>query len=213
MKPSSHTTTSFPVKHNRLRSLAAFTLLELMLVISIIAILASLLMPAIGTMRQKADSIACASNLRTIGVASQLYLQDHSYIYPCIQNPVDPPIYPPGIPTQSMLQAFGPYGVTAKTLQCPSDLKQGKGSSYALYQNSYDWKPTLDDESPNEPLVYGRGGRGFTQASGAGGAPPAFVAKLTKIRQVFDDTQIHFGHMNALYADGHVVAFSSATTH
>jgi len=185
-------------------------MIELLMVVSIIAILASLLMPAVSTMTQKADSVTCASNLRALGVASQLYLQDHAYIYPCIQNPVDPPIYPADIPTLSMLQAFGPYGITAKQLQCPSDLRQGKDASYVKYQNSYDWKPTLDDESPNEPLIYGR--RGPTQASG-NGAPASFVAKLSKIRQVYDDTQIHFGHMNALYADGHVVAFSSPTTH
>ena len=37
-------------------------------------------------------------SLRTIGAATQLYLQDHGFIYPCIQNPVDPPIYPADIP-------------------------------------------------------------------------------------------------------------------
>ena len=107
-----------------------------------------------------------------------------------------------------MLTAFTPYGVTSSTLQCPSDMKQGTGSSYAQYKNSYDWKPTLDDENTSSPLIFG--GRRF-MSTGTNGAT-GFMVKLSKVRQAFDDTQIHFGHMNALYADGHVVYFQNATT-
>ena len=89
------------------------------------------------------------------------------------------------------------------------DIKSGAGSSYQQYGTSYDWKPTLDDENTSEPLVYGRGRGMFgAQVSGSTG----FIVKLSKVRQVFDDTQIHFGHMNALYADGHVVYFTAVTT-
>jgi prepilin-type N-terminal cleavage/methylation domain-containing protein/prepilin-type processing-associated H-X9-DG protein len=186
----------------------AFTLIELLLVIAIIAILASLLMPAVGTARQEADSIACASNLRAIGAACQLYLQDNNNIYPCIEPMPKGPgsdTYPNVTAYQSMVAAFGKYGVTTQTTQCPSDMKS-PNSSFAQYGSSYDWKPTLDDESPNEPLVYGRG-RFFTS-----GTTGAMVAKLSKVRQSFDDnTGIHFGHVNALYADGHVVSFSGPT--
>ena len=180
---------------------------------AIIAILASLLMPSMATMKQKADSIACSSNLRTIGAAVQLYLQDHNQNFPTINPAVPPLVYDPSTPgVTTMIAAFGPYGVTQTTLQCPSDMKQGSSSSYAQYQNSYDWKPTLDDESTTEPLIYGgafgRRAQFGAQASGSNGAT-GFVVKLSKVRQCFDDTQIHFGHMNALYADGHVVYFSA----
>jgi prepilin-type N-terminal cleavage/methylation domain-containing protein/prepilin-type processing-associated H-X9-DG protein len=192
------------------RRKAGFTLIELLCVITIIAILASLLLPAMSTLSQRADSIKCSNNLRTIGQAVQLYLGDHSQNFPMINPAVGASIYPANTPgVTDMLTAFSPYGVTSTTLQCPSDMKQGVNSSYSQYQNSYDWRPTLDDENSSEPLIYGRRfGFGTTGSSGATG----FVAKLSKIRQVFDDTQIHFGHMNALYADGHVVYFQNATS-
>jgi prepilin-type N-terminal cleavage/methylation domain-containing protein/prepilin-type processing-associated H-X9-DG protein len=193
------------------KSRRAFTLIELICVIAIIAVLVTLLFPAIASTRQRADSIVCSSNLRAIGVAVQDYLQDNNFIYPCIEsNPNGAPVYPAGVPTYTMVQAFGKYGITDKTLQCPSDLKENNPSSYSQYGNSYDWKPTLDDDNSSEPLVYGRRWGFGAQTSGSTGA---FVVKTSKVRQVFDDTDVHFGHMNALYADGHVVFFTGATTY
>jgi prepilin-type N-terminal cleavage/methylation domain-containing protein/prepilin-type processing-associated H-X9-DG protein len=200
--------------------LSAFTLIELLCVITIIAILASMLMPALGSMQQRANSIQCAGNLRTIAVAEQAYLQDHSNIFPCIEmTPLGTgaSVYPSSFqpaPYLSMVAAFGAYGVSQQTTQCPSDLKSPTppGSSYTQYGSSYDWRPTLDDENVNQPLIYTRR---FFATSGSSGA---LLASLSKVRQVYDDnsgssgTGIHFGHRNALYADGHVVFYSGAAT-
>jgi prepilin-type N-terminal cleavage/methylation domain-containing protein len=55
----------------------AFTLIELLVVIAIIAILAALLLPALAAAKQRAQRMACLSNLKQLGMAGNLYTNDN----------------------------------------------------------------------------------------------------------------------------------------
>lgn len=59
-----------------------FTLIELLVVIAIIAILAAILFPVFAQAREKARQTTCVSNLKQIGTAFMMYVQDYDETYP-----------------------------------------------------------------------------------------------------------------------------------
>lgn len=61
-----------------------FTLVELLTVIAVIAILAAILIPVVGSMRQSARAAACSSNMREIGKAVLLFVADNKGLLPGI---------------------------------------------------------------------------------------------------------------------------------
>jgi prepilin-type N-terminal cleavage/methylation domain-containing protein/prepilin-type processing-associated H-X9-DG protein len=173
---------------------AAFTLIELILVIAIVALLASLAIPAVAQVQQRADSMRCFNNLHQIGVSVHLYLADHENTYPYVQpNPKQPLTAPEYADAKGMLDTFGPYGVTDKLLQCPSDLKAPNANYYAETGSSYLWSPMLDGDVVSNPITYRRRG--------------AYLATLSRMKQAEDGHPVHNSHSNRLYADGHVVSF------
>ena len=62
---------------NRGGSIRAFTLVELLVVIAIIAVLAALMLPALGTSKSAARRLQCVDHLRQLGLAAQMYWHDN----------------------------------------------------------------------------------------------------------------------------------------
>jgi prepilin-type N-terminal cleavage/methylation domain-containing protein/prepilin-type processing-associated H-X9-DG protein len=66
----------------KMKKRTGFTLIELLVVVAIIAVLISLLLPALGMARKSAKSIACGANLKQIGMAFQYYGNDYNNYIP-----------------------------------------------------------------------------------------------------------------------------------
>src|SRR5688500_16396413 len=80
---------SMPIRNRRSRSgrvqrqaRRAFTLIELLVVIAVIAILAAILFPVFAQAREKARAISCLSNMKQIGTAAMMYVQDYDEQFP-----------------------------------------------------------------------------------------------------------------------------------
>lgn len=76
-KPRQSESSSAASDSSHIAHLHGFTLVELLVVISIIALLLAMLLPGLSKAREAAKSIKCQSNLRQVGLMQNLYLQDN----------------------------------------------------------------------------------------------------------------------------------------
>ena len=71
------------MKTRKLKQKSGFTLIELLVVIAIIAVLVAILLPALNAAREMSKSVICLNNLKQIGQATFLYLEDNAERFPC----------------------------------------------------------------------------------------------------------------------------------
>src|SRR5690606_33473906 len=89
-----------------------FTLIELLVVIAIIALLAAILFPVFARARENARRTSCHSNLKQMGTATMMYIQDYDERYPFGYDDRSPGVYWP-----DLLQ---PYTKSRQLFYCPS---------------------------------------------------------------------------------------------
>jgi prepilin-type N-terminal cleavage/methylation domain-containing protein/prepilin-type processing-associated H-X9-DG protein len=106
---------------------AGFTLIELLVVIAIIAVLAAILFPVFAQARDKARAASCLSNLKQIGLAWNMYLQDYDETIMPFFTPAGPNTAGSADYTSPLIHYWNvdlfPYMKNLQVFVCPSALK------------------------------------------------------------------------------------------
>ncbi len=119
---------------------SAFTLIELLVVIAVIALLVSILLPALARARESSKGIRCLNNLKAFGAAVALYAHANKEHYPLsshtVVNVTD---------ARAWRASLEQYGVTAVVRECPLDPVRGRRwTTYATNEQFEPLAPGVD---------------------------------------------------------------------
>ena len=207
----------YPLTETNRRAVRAFTLVELLVAIAIIAILAGLLLPAMSRSKAKGYNAACINNLRQLAIATRVYADDNDERLPSAEILPTQPIDPVN-PLPRICDVLASYvGRTAGTntssttvFKCLAD-KMGR---FAAEGSSYEWNAELNghriDETRTDSAFL------LLQPGNLAGGITNFVLtfppETTPLFLDYDDFHPRPPKpgKNVVFMDGHVAAMEAA---
>lgn len=193
---------SKPSEYPELRAKAGFTIIELLVVISIICILAALGLPISRAVLEKGNATQCLGNLRNIGMAAMSYAADNAMKLPMTSHK--------GSANQWAV-TLQPYASDSIKFKCPSDPTKSRERSFAINDMltpnpckavflDYSYLSKID--RPSETIYFAESSKDFStdhfhfsEFYGDQVPPEAF--------EEFIDVKRHGGSSNYLFTDGH----------
>ena len=123
---------------------SGFTLIELLVAISIVALLAALLLPVLGRAKETGRATACLSNLRQLGFALQLFVQDNQNRLPVMYDA------PASTPLATVDIVLTNHLGSSRILRCPSDDQR----MFEHTGSSYSWNSLLNGQDAEHLQVF-----------------------------------------------------------